>query len=247
MAYTIDKIIKNKQGFEITIANQTYLVDSSLYPIFLPYIHKEIEIDDFKIIQIFSDTFFVLKPLYSLMNQHKLSVQDIKSYLLKKEIEPDTIEIILHFLLKETFLDDKLFVNNYFQIYQKDKGIVAFKNFLNQHGISSSLKEEFLKRYQENENYIQNYIQRQVNQNHHSLQILKYKIKQNLLQKGFSQSIIEKYLQNLEIDETPQLLKDYQKIQKNEKNPYKIISKLVHKGYNVDDIKKIMKDGEDYE
>ena len=139
------------------------------------------------------------------------------------------------------------FIFYYFQIYQKDKGIVAFKNFLNQHGISSSLKEEFLKRYQENENYIQNYIQRQVNQNHHSLQILKYKIKQNLLQKGFSQSIIEKYLQNLEIDETPQLLKDYQKIQKNEKNPYKIISKLVHKGYNVDDIKKIMKDGEDYE
>lgn len=48
------------------------------------------------------------------------------------------------------------------------------------------------------------------------------------------------------MDDNEQLKKDYFKIiQKNEKNPYKIISKLIHKGYNVDDIKKIMKDGED--
>ena len=49
-------------------------------------------------------------------------------------------------------------------------------------------------------------------------------------------------------DDFDNLKRDYEKLlAKNEKKIYKIISKLVNKGYNIEEVKKLVKGGEDYE
>ena len=156
------------------------------------------------------------------------------------------IDQIIKLWIDEECLNDQQFIQYHCKEYEKNKGKDAFKTFLNHHGIDPLLIEKTLEQFQENETWIQNYIQKQISKNQHSAKYLKYKIEQNLLQKGFSYALIEKYLNTMDADDSEQLKKDYLKLKlKNEKNPYKIISKLIQKGYNVDDIKKIMKDGED--
>lgn len=246
MTYIIDKITKKNNGFEIVIQNQSFLVDSFLYSVLLPYVHKKIEEEQLEIIQVFSKYQDIFQPLYIQMNRKELSIHDVKKYLQKKDLNNKEIDQILRLWIDESYLNDQQFIQSHCKEYEKDKGKDAFKAFLNRHGIHPLLIEQALEQFQENETWIQNYIQKQISKNQHSAKYLKYKIEQNLLQKGFSYALIEKHLNSLNVDDTEQLKKDYLKIiQKNEKKPYKIISKLIHKGYNVDDIKKIMKDGED--
>ena len=246
MTYIIDKITKKNNGFEIVIQNQSFLVDSFLYSVLLPYVHKKIEEEQLEIIQVFSKYAFIIQPLYLKMNKKELSIYDVKKYLQKKDLNNQEIDQIIKLWIDEECLNDQQFIQYHCKEYEKNKGKDAFKAFLNRHGIHPLLIEQALEQFQENETWIQNYIQKQISKNQHSAKYLKYKIEQNLLQKGFSYALIEKYLNTMDADDSEQLKKDYLKLKlKNEKNPYKIISKLIQKGYNVDDIKKIMKDGED--
>ena len=87
MTYIIDKITKKNNGFEIVIQNQSFLVDSFLYSVLLPYVHKKIEEEQLEIIQVFSKYHDIFQPLYIQMNRKELSIHDVKKYLQKIEKE----------------------------------------------------------------------------------------------------------------------------------------------------------------
>ena len=74
--------------------------------------------------------------------------------------------------------------------------------------------------------------------------MLKYKIKTNLLNKGFSYSVIDYALENVTFNEEQiNLKKDLENVLKKYPNDcYKVISKLAIKGYNVNEIKKALKE-----
>lgn len=249
MSYIISDIQFSKDCFLITVSNQNYRIDEYLYKVIFPYKNKELSEESFRLIQAFSSAFFVLKPLYKIIYLNAISPFELSKKLLSKDISKKDVNIILNQLKNDQYLDEKNFINSHQPIFEKNKGIKMFESFLNDNKISQIYIQEALNTYQENEEYVLQYIQSHIKSNHSSNKMLKYKLKNMLYQKGFSTSIIEKCLSLCEFsDDNENLKKDYQKfLLKYGENPYKIISKLINKGYNIEEVKKIVKGGEEYE
>ena len=98
--------------------------------------------------------------------------------------------------------------------------------------------------YNENYEYALSYANSLIKSKTNSNEMLKYKIKVNLLNKGFSYSVIDYALENVTFNEEQiNLKKDLEKVLKKYPNDcYKVISKLAIKGYNVNEIKKALKE-----
>ena len=248
MPYIISQIKPIKYGFILQINQDEYLIDEFLYQKILPYNDKEIDIEVFSLIQVFAKTYNLLKPLYKKIYQHELSVHDVQQYFDKNDIVYDDYQLIIQSFQEEGYLNDNQFIEHYKKKYEKNQGKKAFKFFLNSHHIALSEIEKALENYLENDEYVKNFIQQQNKKNTHSAKQLKYKIKAALIQKGFSTEIIEMNLDLIDNDDFDNLKRDYEKLlARNEKKIYKIISKLVNKGYNIEEVKKLVKGGEDYE
>lgn len=244
MKNVITRIRKDKSFYILTINNQSYTIDSYYYECLLPYNNKEIDATTLKEIKAFSLAHVSLKKIYNKLFLNEISTYELKVYLTKNEIDSDSIDIIVNFLKNEGHLKEEDLINHFKEHYEINKGIKAFEAFLTNKKISRNSIEKAINEYNENYEYALSYANSLIKSKTSSNEMLKYKIKANLLNKGFSYSVIDYVLENVAFnDEQINLKKDLEKVLKKYPNDcYKVISKLAIKGYNVNEIKKVLKE-----
>ena len=244
MKTIITNIKKDKNFYTISINNKSYTIDNYYYECLLPYNDKEIDNNTLKEIKAFSLAHESLKRIYNKLFLNEISTYELKVYLSKKEIDSDSIDIIISFLKNEGHLKEENLINHFKEHFEANKGIKAFEAFLASKKISRNSIEKALNEYNENYEYALSYANSLIKSKTNSNEMLKYKIKTNLLNKGFSYSAIDYALENVTFNEEQiNLKKDLEKVLKKYPNDcYKVISKLAIKGYNVNEIKKALKE-----
>ena len=135
------------------------------------------------------------------------------------------------------------YINHYKEIYQIKKGKNAFKKFLESKFINQELINNALEEFDENEDYIISYAEAFIKNKVGSENMLKQKLYANLLNKGFSKSLINETIDKLSFEnEDSNLTKDAIKLIKKYPNDYyKVFNKLLAKGYKNSNVKEILK------
>lgn len=245
MLYIIEKIECEKKGFTLLIKNQNYLIDEYIYKVILPYQYKQLDMEQLNLIIAFSNAHNCLKKLYKKVFNNEVTKFDLRCELKKNNISSFDIKTIIDQFIEDDYLDENEFIKNHINKFQKNKGKKTFEEFLVSHKVDNSLIYTYLDDYQENEDFVLNYINQHLKTNTGSKKMFIYKVKNNLLNKGFSSSLIDKCLSKINIyEKKDNLINDFNKLlKKYDKNDYKIILKLVNKGYNVEDVRKIVKGG----
>lgn len=244
MAYNQISKIKYEKGFYIlTINGNTYTLDEFYYEDLLAYVGKVLEVSDMLTLIAFASSCKTLKKLYKKIFNNSISTFEVKSKLRKDEVSEDHINLVIKKLKERNYLNEDDFINHYKEIYQIKKGKEAFKRFLESKYISTKKINNALLEFEENENFVYNYANNFIKNKVGSKNILKQKLYANLINKGFEKSLINKVIDSLEfINEDKNLLIDAKKMIKKYPNDYyKVLNKLMIKGYKSNDIKKILK------
>lgn len=241
---TIERVTLKNDIYILSIKNKDYIVDEYVYKSILPYTGKQIDQKQLELIVAFSIAFDILKPLYKKIFQNKISKKMVYLKLTEK-LEDYYAHIIISTFKEDNYLDDKVFAKNLISKYQSNKGKKEIENLLIKERLSNQIISELLSSFEENEEYVYNFIKQKYCQNNTSNKLFIYKIKQQLLNKGFSEKLINKVINDFKFsNDDKYLIKDLQKLQKKYDNKQKIISKLINKGYNVEDIKNAIRKGD---
>ena len=245
MAYNQISKIKYEKGFYIlTINGNTYTLDEFYYEDLLAYVGKVLEVSEMLTLIAFASSCKTLKKLYKKIFNHSISAFEVKSKLRKDEVSEDHINLVIKKLKERNYLNEDDFINHYKEIYQIKKGKEAFKRFLESKYISTKKINNALLEFEENEDFVYNYANNFIKNKVGSKNILKQKLYANLINKGFEKSLINKVIDSLEFsNEDKNLLIDAKKMIKKYPNDYyKVLNKLMIKGYKSNDIKKILKE-----
>ena len=245
MAYNQISKIKYEKGFYIlTINGNTYTLDEFYYEDLLAYVGKVLEVSEMLTLIAFASSCKTLKKLYKKIFNNSISTFEVKSKLRKDEVSEDHINLVIKKLKERNYLNEDDFINHYKEIYQIKKGKEAFKRFLESKYISTKKINNALLEFEENEDFVYNYANNFIKNKVGSKNILKQKLYANLINKGFEKSLINKVIDSLEFsNEDKNLLIDAKKMIKKYPNDYyKVLNKLMIKGYKSNDIKKILKE-----
>lgn len=238
----IKKITNKDQDYIITVNSANYIIDNYYYSCLMPYVGKVLTNDLLKELMAFSDARMILKKYYKKIFLHSISSYELNEILKTKNILDYQIKLIFNRLKEEDLLNDEDFVNYYFDDYKQKRGKLAFKKFLLSKKIDEKLIEKTLELYDEDENLVLKYANDFLKNKTGSTLMLKQKVYTMLTNKGFMDRTIEKVFTNLCFeDEKKSLAKEIKRyLLKYPNDNYKIISKLVYKGYNVKKIKEIL-------
>jgi len=174
----------------------------------------------------------------------------------KGDFDEIQIDMTMDILVQKNLIDDLEYTRNYFQRSIRlgigmNKIIYNLKN----DGVSPFVIDEFLADYSQNLEYDKAYeiVQKLYNENKTKPQYaLIQNIKSKLFNKGFSQDVVERAIHNFDFtipkEHTKMLLtKEYYRVYNRYKNRYnanilksKIITFLVQKGYEYDDVIEII-------
>ena len=244
MAYNQISKIKYEKGFYIlTINGNKYTLDEFYYEDLLAYVGKVLEVSEMLTLIAFANSHKTLKKLYKKIFNHSISTYEVKVKLKKDEISEEHINLIINKLKDKNYLNEDDFINYYKEIYQAKKGKAAFKKFLESKYISTNKINNALLEFNENDEYVYNYAKNFVKNKVGSEKLLKQKLYANLLNKGFEKQTINKVIVSLEFDnEDKNLQIDALKMIKKYPNDYyKVLNKLMIKGYRSCEIKEILK------
>lgn len=244
----IQNIKINNKDFILTIDNKTYLIDEYLYKIVLPYPNKFINENILNKIKAFANLHDELAKLYKKIFNNDITKKNLIYILKDKNYDPNDIKLVIETLINDNYLSDEAFIAKNQKKFEKKFGKNYFKMFLERENIDKEIIEKALLNYHENVEYINEYITIKYRLNKTSLKHFKNKICLDLLNKGFDKKIIldtlNKYDFHENLDNLAEIVKKYQKKYSNDKI---VISKLLNKGYNVDDIKMFIRKSEDNE
>ncbi|MFB1052137.1 recombination regulator RecX [Paraliobacillus sp. JSM ZJ581] len=197
---TIQK--KNKHRYNIFLdqhGNESYGFSVEEDTLIAEHLRKGMKIDQATI-----DTLIKKDNLhkgYSLSLQYlsyrMRSVKEMYDYLVKKELDETQIQVIIERLKKEKWLDDQLFAVAFVRtkIQTTSKGPLLIKKELIEKGVSSQVAEIGLTYYsfeQQVEKASKLITKKQNRNNKASFRQQLNKIKQSLVQKGFTQEAINK-------------------------------------------------------
>lgn len=175
--------------------------------------------------------------------QRTRSKKEVRDYLTKNEVKNEYIEKIINNLTKNGYLNDKIFCNLYIKdaINLKDVGPLKIKRELKGHDIEEETIDEELKQFTKDiqikkiDKYINNKVK--INKNK-SLAILKQKLLNDLINKGYYREDIISILNNINIDDEKIKDLEYQKLYNKlskkysgSELSYKIKQKLYQKGF----------------
>lgn len=182
------------------------------------------------------------------------SINEVKMYLQKKEINSILIEQTVDKLMKNGYLNDfnfaKAYVND--QLIISVKGPLKIKKELLNYGINSDIVDEVIDEidilYLKEK--LSNLVEKQVRIRKGSANSLKIKLINYFTNLGYNRDMILDELSNYKLKSNyNKLLKDYNKLYNKYKNKYDkndlkyfISQKLYSKGYTGDDISEIIKD-----
>lgn len=234
----IKKIKKYKNKYKLFIDDDLEL---------LVYENVLIELNILKTRKI--DTDFLNNIIYlnnfyeGYYNSIKLLLKNYSSFEIRKYLldnYSNNVEKIYKKLLDNNLINDYNVSYNILNKYQDSKGYYFIKNKLEEKNIDNKIIDEVLKNFNSNNDYINKYIKKELINYKGSFKKNILRIKNNLFNKGFNQEDINKYLNNYQKDskiELNNLKKDYLKY----KNKNNLINYLYSKGYDLEDITKIIK------
>ncbi|MBR4461830.1 MAG: RecX family transcriptional regulator [Erysipelotrichaceae bacterium] len=201
----------------------------------------------------------VLKAYQSCLRKLSLkdhTVKQIRDHLTRKELDPDSIEIIIKKLSDYDLLNDEKYCQSKITYYDNEN--LSFRQIrqkLKKDGISDEIIEKYLFRDEKRENdKIEKLVSKYTRNNRNkSYKSTKNAIISKLVNSGFSFSDSRDAVDNLHMDEKNELellkkeyqkaLTKYQKKYENYELKQKIMQNLLQKGFGYDDIKDVMEDG----
>ena len=240
----IKKYKKVKNGkYQVEIGDKTILLYDDIIIKYQLLLKKELtkkELDEIK-----KDNDFYTNYLLAVeyIKRRLRSKEEVKNYLLKKDISNSIINEILELLEKNKVLDDSVFTTAYIhdKMSYSNDGPLKIKNNLEKLKIDSNIINKKIGEYTSDleTEKIQKYISRQLKNNHKSLYELKNSILNYLVSNGYHKELIMDEINNIEIDETDLYEKEYQKLYnklskkyKDKELEYKIKQKLYQKGFH---------------
>jgi len=193
-----------------------------------------------------------------------LTYRDYSYNMMQKKLESKgdfddiQIEMTMDLLMQKNLIDDEEYTRNYFVKAQRlGLGLHKIVYNLKKQGVSPFVIDEYLAQYSQHVEYDKaiEIVKKLFNENSTRPQYaLIQNIKSKLFNKGFSQDVVEKAINDFDFtipkEHTHQLLKkEYERVYKRYKSRYesrilksKIITFLVQKGYEYDDVVNIMQE-----
>ncbi len=179
--------------------------------------------------------------------------KEVRDKLKEKKASIEETEEIIVRLENIGYLDDERYTSIYVQEALRDlKGPYLIKYTLEQKGIESSLINEALDNLNsdillENAKVLANRYQKTILNHPENKQ--KELIMQKLARSGFYMDMINKVVReiNFEADDIEKLEEEYEKLKNKTDDKNKIITSLIQKGYKYPDIKRVIKDYQEYE
>ena len=188
--------------------------------------------------------------LYQLSFKQR-TAKEVKDYLTQHDIQPEIISQVLDNLKKDHWINDRKYAHSFIQsnLLTGDKGAFVLKQKLSQKGISNTIIEEELSRFDFTE-LTDKVAEKLLKKYQGKLpsKALQDKILQSLINKGFSYSQAKTAYQHLEIEEDQEnqqellykeLDKQYRKYSKKYDGydlKQRLTQPLARKGYDFSDI-----------
>ena len=172
--------------------------------------------------------------------------KEVKEYLLKKDYNDLNIEYATSRLEQEKYLDERVYAKSYIldAINLKNIGPNKIAMELTNLGIDKNivLDELFIFNDHLEQEKIYKYIEKSIKKNHNnSSYILKNKIKQNLINLGYNPSIINRCLNEYDIDDNEIYQKELEKVRSKlskkytgKELEYKIKQNMYRKGFKAE-------------
>lgn len=186
------------------------------------------------------------EKVLNFLSFQERSEKEIRIYLENLELKESEIQDIIYRLQTLEFINDERFANSLVTSYKNSsKGPYLISEKLKQKGISEEIIGKALKHYSSfEEEKVINKIIKKEQELRVSYPILKQKkmIYEKLLRDGFSMELVVRVLEDttFKSNHSTRLLQDYQKITRKETDQKKIITRLMQKGYNYQEIKKFL-------
>lgn len=172
--------------------------------------------------------------------------KELRTYMKDSELTLEQVDSIIQKLYEYHFLDDDKYTSCFIEnAIRQGKGHKYIRYNLLEKGISNYLIDKYLS--ESDEEYEYNVIFEKMQKE--ATKLTKYpkkmqelKIREKMQRLGFSSSIIKKVISNIHLEEdiTESIKKDYLKIISKTDDKNKIITRLLSKGYEYQDIKKII-------
>lgn len=150
------------------------------------------------------------------------SVKEMQQYLQKKEIAPETIEMIIERLVKEKNLDNQAFAHSFVKdrVLLTSKGPTVIKQELYEKGIASSIIDQALAEFSTEAQYdkVYKFVEREVKKRtKHPHKKRMEQIRLTLMRRGFTNDIISAVVDEVEVDvdkndEREKVMKEGEKI-----------------------------------
>ena len=173
--------------------------------------------------------------------------KEINEYLTKFQLDESTINKIIKKLEKIGFIDDERYANRYTEeLIRKGKGKKAIYNLLIKKGIEQDLINENLSKYEKDDEFANalRIAEKLVKpESDYPIKKQKMQLIEKLLREGYGQDAINYAMSNITFTDNSQerLIKEYEKLQDKNIEKEKIIARLLAKGYEYSDIKRILK------
>lgn len=180
------------------------------------------------------------------------TLKELREYLLKKNFDINVIDNVLDRLVNEGYLDEK----KYIDAYVNDKvnlttwGPYKIKKNLEMLELDENLIEDKISSISDNvwKNKLEKIVNRKIkSMNNKSLSMIKNKLRLDMFNLGYDNSLIEEVLNNIYSNDESSIKKEYSKAlnkyskkYSDEKLIYEVKSYLYRKGYKTEDINYIL-------
>jgi regulatory protein len=252
---------KNKERFNIFVdegkgEKYAFSVDEAVLIKF--QLRKGMELDGFFLTEIqYEDD---IRKAYNMAIKYLARVMrtehEVRSYLKEKEVEDPVIQEVIVKLYQYQFLDDEQYAISFVRTKKNttDKGPVVIKRELNEKGVKEPFIQKALKEYTFDEQVetAHSICKKEVTKNKSDSElILKQKLEQKLIRKGFSFDIIAEVTSNIELKTDDEVLQALQYQAEKLKKKYshlsgfeyiqKVKAALYRKGFSLEKIEEYLR------
>lgn len=177
------------------------------------------------------------------------TILEVKEYLLKKEYPQEAVDKAIALLKKQGYLNDLSYSKSYLnlKLLTSNCGPKKIRQELKKKGVVDSFIEEVLEEYTTDiqKEKVKKLVSKKIASNHtKSSKVLKQKIMVDLINEGFSRSMIIDELSKYQLEDSKELIqKEYDKLYKKLSRKYsgkelelKIKQKMYQKGLNYEEV-----------
>lgn len=248
-AYTIKEVVKNGKKYYLKFEeiDEDYLVNEDQIVSYRLIKGNVLDQKTYKTLMTDVDNTVYYNKALHFIDFKPRTKKEINEYLTKFQLDESTINKIIKKLEKIGFIDDERYANRYTEeLIRKGKGKKAIYNLLIKKGIEQDLINENLSKYEKDDEFANalRIAEKLVKpESDYPIKKQKMQLIEKLLREGYGQDAINYAMSNITFTDNSQerLIKEYEKLQDKNIEKEKIIARLLAKGYECSDIKRILK------